>query len=223
MTDYYAEKLAAARLRRCYEIAPPAVRAYLRGEIDFVLSKVAASDSLLELGCGYGRVLAELAGHVRTLWGIDTSLASLVMARGYLSAHPCDLAAMDATRLAFPPGSFDHVICIQNGISAFHVDRLTLLKQATRVTRPGGTVLLSSYFKRFWRERLAWFEAQSAEGLIGPIDYQATGDGEIVCTDGFRATTVSPDEFLELAATLGIVPVITEVAHSSLFCELVVP
>ena len=84
-------------------------------------------------------------------------------------------------------------------------------------------VLFSSYSHRFWVERLKWFEIQAKEGLIGEIDYHATGNGVIVCKDGFRATTVDAGRFRSLAAALGLVPNIIEVDGSSLFCELALP
>jgi len=224
MRGYYEEGLAAARLRAVYEIAPPRTKAYLEAEIDFVLGKISPRMTALELGCGYGRVLERLAGKARLAVGIDTSMASLHMARPFLgAARNIGLAAMDASALAFAAGSFDLTICIQNGISAFHVDRGRLFAEAVRVTRSGGTVLFSSYASRFWNDRLEWFEAQAAEGLIGPIDREATRDGVIVCTDGFRATTVSAEEFRALAAEVGVEPRIVEVDGSSLFCELVRP
>jgi len=52
MADYCAEKLSAARLRRCYELAPPRVRRYLAAEIDQVRSHCGPRTRLLELGCG---------------------------------------------------------------------------------------------------------------------------------------------------------------------------
>lgn len=224
MPGYYSDKLAAERLRKCYDVAPPAAKAYLEAEIDFVLSRVSPPDSVLELGCGYGRVLARLSPAVGSLWGIDTSAASLAMARRLVgTSHPCNLVAMDAVRMAFLDARFDVVVCIQNGISAFAVDQLALMREALRVSHSGGTVLFSSYADRFWFDRLEWFEAQAAHGLIGEIDHQATGDGVIVCKDGFRATTVGAEGFLKLAADLDIVPNIVEVAGSSLFCELVAP
>lgn len=69
----------------------------------------------------------------------------------------------------------------------------------------------------------AWFEIQSAHHLIGEIDYQATGNGMIVCKEGFRATTADRRSFEKLAASLEVKPRITEVDGSSLFCEFVVP
>lgn len=219
MSGYYDQQLAAERLRRCYEIASPAVRAYLEGEIDHVASRIAATARVLELGCGYGRVLARLARPGVDLWGIDTSIPSLRLA-ARLPGPRARLAAMDAVRLGFRDGAFDAVACVQNGISAFGADRLALLREAVRVTRPDGLVLFSSYAARFWPERLAWFEAQAACGLIGEIDRDATGGGVIVCRDGFRASTVEPEEFRRLATDLGLEPRLEEIAGSSLFCEL---
>lgn len=73
----------------------------------------------------------------------------------------------------------------------------------------------------FWDERLAWFEAQAAEGLLGEIDYERTGDGTIVCKDGFTATTFGPEDFKALASSLGLRAALGEVDRSSLFCEIV--
>jgi len=58
---YYSEKLSAERLRRVYEIAPPRVRRYLEAETEHILSRIRRSDTVVELGCGYGRVLARIA------------------------------------------------------------------------------------------------------------------------------------------------------------------
>jgi hypothetical protein len=84
-------------------------------------------------------------------------------------------------------------------------------------------VLFPSYSERFRAERLKWFEVQAEHGLIGEIDYHATGNGVIVCRDGFRATTIDAEGFRSLAAALGLIPNIIEVDGSSLFCEIVVP
>jgi SAM-dependent methyltransferase len=97
MQNYYAENLAAERLRSCYDLAPPRVKAYLEAEIDFVLRKTSSSMIVLELGCGYGRVLRRVIPQVRVAVGVDTSFPSLGMARGFLGgAESVHLAQMDA-------------------------------------------------------------------------------------------------------------------------------
>lgn len=214
MPGYYEEKLAAGKLRQVYEIAPPRVRQYLEAEIGFVLEHIASSDNVLELGCGYGRILERIAAKAALTVGIDTSFASLLLA----DRRQTPVVLADAADLSFHDGTFDVVVCIQNGISAFHVDQQRLISEAVRVTRPGGTALFSSYSDKFWDDRLNWFELQAHHGLLGEIDYDATGDGVIVCKDGFRATTVSPGQFEELASRLGIKPILKEVDRSSLFC-----
>jgi len=224
MSGYYTEKLAAERLRACYELAPPRVQTYLESEICFVLSRVSTATTVLELGCGYGRVLRHLVSRAGSVVGIDTSPRSLQMAREIVaSANPPHLLVMDAARMGFRDHVFDLTICIQNGICAFAADQLCLLREAARVTRTGGRLLLSSYSPRFWDDRLEWFGRQAAHGLIGEIDHDATGDGVIVCRDGFRTTTIDADGFRKLAAAIGLVPQVVEVDGSSLFCEIVIP
>jgi SAM-dependent methyltransferase len=224
MPGYYSERLSGERLRACYDLAPPRSKAYLEAEIEFVLQKATSSMAVLELGCGYGRVLRRLVPRVRTVAGIDTSLPSLRMAVDFVGhAETLRLAAMDATHMAFRNHTFDLTICIQNGISAFGVDQQQLIGEAVRVTRPGGGVLFSSYSELFWEERLKWFKIQAEHGLIGKIDYRATGNGVIVCHDGFRATTVTAERFRSLTATLGLAANIVEVDGSSLFCVIVTP
>jgi 2-polyprenyl-6-hydroxyphenyl methylase/3-demethylubiquinone-9 3-methyltransferase len=128
---------------------------------------------------------------------------------------------MDAASLGFRDRSFDRVICIQNGISAFHVDQLTLVTETVRVTKPGGIALFSSYSDKFWQHRLDWFEAQAKAGLLGEINHEKTGNGIIVCKDGFTASTVRADDFLALTSQLKVDAKIVEVNGSSVFCEIV--
>jgi len=221
MHGYYSEKLSAEQLRLCYEIAPPRVKQYLKAEIEFVLNKTKPSDLVLELGCGYGRVLQKLVKKAKTVVGIDNSHASLRLARETIcKASFCHILEMDAVELGFRHRQFDVVICIQNGISVFKVDQRRLIEEAMRVTHSRGTVLFSSYSERFWEDRLEWFRLQSKHGLIGDIDDDATGDGVIVCKDEFKASTVSPDDFVLLISGFDIDPIISEVDGSSIFCEM---
>ena len=218
---YYSEKLAGERLRRCYEIAPPRVRQYLDSEIRHVISRMGPDDTVLELGCGYGRVAFELAKAARRVVGIDTARESLELARELASERSnCEFIEMDATRMSFPDESFELVVCIQNGICAFDVDHSKLVREALRVAKPGGKVLFSSYADEFWPHRLEWFELQAKEGLLGEIDRERTGKGVIVCVDGFRAGAMREGEFREICRELTLEPEIAEVDGSSVFFEL---
>lgn len=222
MRGYYTARLSGERLRRCYEVASPRIRRYLEAEIDFVLGRLRPTDSVLELGCGYGRVAFRLAPAAARVLGIDTAEESLALARRTAAPDSrCEFLRMDAVALAFRDATFDAVVCVQNGICAFAVDRATLLRESLRVAREGGTVLFSTYSDRIWDERLSWFEAQAAAGLLGAVDRSLSRDGVVVCEGGFRSGRMTPDDFRALCRAEGVEPRITEVDESSVFCEIV--
>ena len=222
MSDYYSNKLSGNQLKQVYEIAPVRVQQYLEAEVNHVKKKIQHCDTVLELGCGYGRIIPQLAKKAKRLIGIDISYTNLILGRKMLSnISNCSLLQMDAIQLAFDDHVFDWVICIQNGISAFHVDQHDLISESIRVAKRGGTILFSSYSDKFWKDRLKWFQMQSDAGLLGEIDLQKTRNGVIVCKDGFTATTVRPQEFLSLIRGFDVDTQIIEVDESSLFCEII--
>lgn len=219
--DYYQDRLSAESLKRCYEIAPQRIQQYLQAEIDYVGKRIRPGSVVLELGCGYGRVMRALSGQANLLVGIDTSRSSLQLCKDQLADRGnCLIMQMNALHTAFCDQTFDLVVCVQNGISAFHVDQLKLMREALRITKHGGSVFFSSYAERFWEERLHWFRQQAEAGLLGEIDEARTGNGVIVCKDGFSASTASGTRFSELAHVCAVEPLIEEVDGSSLFCCL---
>jgi ubiquinone/menaquinone biosynthesis C-methylase UbiE len=218
---YYRNRLSGSRLRNCYEIAPPRIKQYLDAEIKFVSSNLHGTGLALELGCGYGRVMKDVAPLVSMIIGNDISRKSLKLAKSYMK--PCEnytVVQMDASNIAFPSCTFETVFCIQNGISAFGVDKKRLIAESIRVTKNNGIILFSSYSPKIWKDRLHWFRKQSQTDLLGEIDEERTHDGTIVCKDGFRATTVNDNTFVELFDEFGFNASIYEVDESSIFCKV---
>jgi len=224
VTDtYYQKKLAAERLKKCYEIASPRVQQYFRAEMYHVLEHIVPGDTVLDLGCGFGRVLPALSEKAAQVIGLDNALSSLMFAKeNSQQLGNCSLVLANALYPCFQDHSFDVVVCIQNGISAFHVDPKELLRASIGITKPKGMVLFSSYADKFWEHRLEWFERQADEGLLGEIDWKQTGNGVIICKDGFKATTMSASGFLKLSKELGVNAKIVEVDESCIFCEIIV-
>ncbi|MHA3963959.1 MAG: class I SAM-dependent methyltransferase [Candidatus Thorarchaeota archaeon SMTZ1-45] len=222
MTDqYYESKLSANKLKKCYDIASSRVVEYLEAEITHVLTHIDQTDDVLELGCGYGRVLEHLAGRSHMVAGIDSSKSSLELAKVLLQKKSrCHLYQMDAATLGFHDNTFHKTICIQNGISAFKIEPKKLVMESIRVTKNGGKCFFSSYSDKFWKHRLEWFVVQAKEGLLGEIDWNETKKGIIVCKDGFKSTTFREEDFLALTSLLELKAEIVEVNQSSVFCEI---
>jgi 2-polyprenyl-6-hydroxyphenyl methylase/3-demethylubiquinone-9 3-methyltransferase len=218
--DYYSQKLSANKLKKCYDIASPRIKQYLEAEIDHTLTQIERSDIVLELGCGYGRVLNRIADKAKTAYGIDTSESSLEAKVLLKNKSNVKLFQMNAKSLKFEDGFFDIVLAIQNGISSFKVDPTELIKESLRVTKVGGKIILSSYSNKIWEARLEWFIKQSEEGLLGEIDFKKTKNGIIECIDGFRATTYTIKDFSELISRLTLTATIEEIDNSSIFCVI---
>lgn len=214
--------LSGERLRKAYELAPPRVRQYLNAEIDFLSGWLELHHEVLELGCGYGRVMLKLAPKVHRIMGVDIVPDDLDLGRKLAGLDPhVDFLEMNALELSFQDGAFDAVACVQNGICAFSVDPEKLVLEALRVTRRGGFVFFSSYAPGFWPHRLEWLDLQARCGLVGEIDRERTGDGLIVCKDGYRAGTMTAEDFRALCSRLRLHYEITEVDASSVFCVLI--
>lgn len=222
MQGYYTDKLSAEKLKECYEIAQPRIKQYLDAELKAVLGKINRQSTVLELGCGYGRVLPELAMKATKVVGIDTSSSSIEMGKNLLAKYSnITLLCMNAIDLKFEDDYFDVVLAIQNSISAFHVNQNVLIRESLRVTKRGGIALFTSYSDKFWEHRLRWFELQSQAGLLGEIDYDKTKNGVIVCKDGFNATTVSTEQFIKLTSNIKNIRItIEEVDDSFIMCEI---
>jgi len=220
MKGYYKKQLASSRLQQVYELATPRIRQYLKAELDYALNYIHPDDLVLDLGCGYGRQFPDLCKKAGFVVGIDSSAESLTPGRAYMQEiSNYLLIEMNARKLLFPDESFDTVFCLQNGISAFHVDKHKLIRESIRVTKRGGTILFTSYSEKIWAERLKWFQLQSEAGLLGSIDYEKTGNGDIVCEDGFTATTINEEMFQDLIKGIPEIRAsITEVDNSSIFC-----
>lgn len=71
MTDDI-ENPAAERLQRVYDLAKGPLRRYLAAEIAYLLECIPPGGRVLELGCGYGRILfssdAEAVSGERLAW-----------------------------------------------------------------------------------------------------------------------------------------------------------
>ncbi|WP_269478142.1 class I SAM-dependent methyltransferase [Hominibacterium faecale] len=216
MSSYYADKLNALSLFQVYASDIPRVRQYLEAEIDFVRKNLRGDEAVLELAAGYGRIMKELAPHCKSIVGMDISEENVALSKEYLKDYPnASMVVMDVHAMDFDQ-VFDVILCLQNGLSAMGADSAVIDKTLSLLA-PGGSAYFSSYSAKFWEWRLKWFEEQAEKGLLGEIDYDKTKDGVIICKDGFRATTHSPEALDEIGKNSGLSYKVMEIDESSVF------
>ncbi len=105
---------------------------------------------VLDIGCGGGLLTNALAKQGHQVYGIDSSLASLQIAREKDATSTVHYERADATALPFLDHSFD-AVCAMDLLE--HVeDPMQVITEASRVLRKGGLF----FFHTFNRNLLSW-------------------------------------------------------------------
>jgi SAM-dependent methyltransferase len=124
---------------------------------------VAPEARILDLGCGYGRIVSDLAeAGYRNVVGIDISGRMIERGR---RLHPgADLRVFEGPGIPFPPGAFDMVLLFAV-LTCVPTDggQRALVSGIERVLRPGGFLYVSDYLLQEDernRERYGRFEAR---------------------------------------------------------------
>jgi ubiquinone/menaquinone biosynthesis C-methylase UbiE len=147
-----------------------------------------AERTVLDIGCGIGSFRDCFHGRY---CGIDINPAYIAAARAGL---PGQFVTMDATRLAFRDASFDDVVTVATMHHPADGDVVALIREATRVCRPGGCVHIIDAiqpvspvraFKRLWfgLDRGAFprslHQLQHLAGLAGRVVERAIETGPL--------------------------------------------
>ncbi len=110
--------------------------------------------AVLDVGCGTGTLLERIGRSGCGLWGIDASPAMLGHARRRLGPR-AELHQGSAERLPFPDGRFDVVSFTMVLHELTDTVRGAAVREASRVVRPGGRLLVVDY------------AAEAARSLLG--------------------------------------------------------
>jgi len=182
-------RIWGARAAAWAEIQEPQCAAAYHAVFDKAV--VGSETRLLDAGCGAGLALtlaADLGAHIA---GMDASDALLAVARTRLPGVPLEHGDLEV--LPFADDSFDVV----TGFNAFQyaADPVTALREARRVTRPGGKVFIMTWGAPGSMEATALVAA--LKPLLPPPPPNAGGPFALS----------EPGKLEELAAAAGLTPV----------------
>jgi ubiquinone/menaquinone biosynthesis C-methylase UbiE/DNA-binding transcriptional ArsR family regulator len=155
--------------------------------------------SLLDLGTGTGRMLELFADDVQRGLGLDLSLDMLALARARLDRaglKHCSVRHADIYDLALPRDSFDVVIIHQ--VLHFLDDSARAIREAARVLRPGGRLLVVD----FAPHDLEFLREEHAHRRLGFAPETVAQWLEAAGLDALRQETFAPGPEGQIAVSL---------------------
>lgn len=114
------------------------VRLIANLEVRLIAKKLKNKGSVLEIGCGNGKLTRELARFGFQIVGIDTSSEAIRLAKSLKGK--VEFIKGDARELKFKDGQFDTVLCLH--VLEHVQDAEGLTRESFRILRNGGTLWL---------------------------------------------------------------------------------
>jgi SAM-dependent methyltransferase len=162
--------------------------------------------SILELGCGTGRILRPLAELGHPVFGVDESPAMLA----HLADLPTSCSPIEALRL---DRTFDAVLLASTLINSEPEQRRAFLAACARHVRPGGVVVVQQH-RSEWFDTAEPFDVtddgirwvfhpvrRDGSGLTAVIEYHVDGR---VWTHAFTAHRIGDEELTADLASAGL-------------------
>ncbi len=158
-----------------------------------IVKKVSKNKDTLEVGCGTGLIMEELKDHVKSITGVD--LSSEMVAK--TSTKGLNATKANAESLPFDDESFDVVYSFK--VFAHVNDGSKVLKEASRVVKPGGWVIIE-FYNRYGVEHLTallsrrFKDVQTRYDTLSKFKAMLPNDLSIEAKEGIRI--ISPTAYL---------------------------
>ncbi len=134
---------------------------------------------ILDLGCGTGMFLEELAGRGKLVVGVDSSVKMLSIAQKRTGG--ASLVCADADHLPFEDRSFDVVVSVT--LLQNVPEPVATMKEIARVLKPEGVAIVTSLKRKHGPKKLA--DLAGSAGLKPVVAEEISDSEDVICVASF--------------------------------------
>ena len=153
---------------------PAAIRSFLEQEFSLIRDLLPFRTRVVDFGCGTGRHLISLDGHLGRSVGFDYERASVREAHIASATRACEFLVADATAVPFAT-AFDAAICLTNTWGTMS-EKLQVLAEMRRLSPAAGTRLITVYSASSVDARCEWY-ANMGHPVVEVTDSQVIAEG----------------------------------------------
>jgi ubiquinone/menaquinone biosynthesis C-methylase UbiE len=153
---------------------PKSYKDWFNEERLFLGRCVSKDASVLDLGSGNGRSTLDLISITKNITGIDHDKNAVLEASNRFKEYSTiKFITSDADNLPFKNLSFDYVICMGSFMN-FGNKKIDILKEAVRVLKDSGKIIISTFSEHALSERLAVYK------IVGAPVKEVTSNGTVI-------------------------------------------
>ncbi len=193
-------------------VRPREIEEYLEKERDCLRNIVKRGESVIDIGCGTGRVLRGLQDIAGMCVGVDYSEHHADMARKMLK--DTDIFLADAKKTNFKDDLFDCVLCVYNTFGNLGEDKVSVLREMRRIMNPNGRIILSVYSENALDTQLRFYK------MLG-LNVENVDDYALYLREGLISERFTEERLRKLVEEAGGLCVdIKTLTSISYICEL---
>jgi ubiquinone/menaquinone biosynthesis C-methylase UbiE len=136
----------------------PGFRELIDAEYSYLLERIPANSVVLDIGCGEGRNIKTILQKTDTVFGLDSDEIAIKNANSNFSNNKTvKILKGSAAEIPFEDKTFD-VIVFFDILQNLDIQKEEALKEASRVIKDGGIMLLCTYSESAFDERMRMYD-----------------------------------------------------------------
>jgi len=181
---------------------PKILKIFFDGDIAFIKNQKGKSEKILEVGCGFGRLLPYLSLLSKRVIGIDFSPEQIKNSAKIIKKRSnIQTMLMRAEKMRFKNNSFDCSLCLNNSLGNMPEIEMQVVREMKRVTKKSGKIIMR-VFANNKQVKQAQFNNYKRLGFTG-----IRNKGRAVITnEGFYSRRFTKKDLVEIFSAADLNP-----------------